>query len=318
MANIGLCYIPKLLGYSSNKIVYKKANMFKSLLTGVMTVVLLSIHLPVFGHLTDDHQRDKIKSLKAEQQHKNGEVTYLANEGLMITSGNNKILFDPFFHNDFGRYPLVPDSIRKAIFAGSAPYDHINAIFISHAHEDHFSAQDMQRFLTAHSNAHLFAPTQAIKKLQWIVGKKGDSLMKRTTTVSLEYGAKPWHKTFSGMTIDAVRIPHAGGRGRRDIENMVFRVTLDGNVTVMHMGDADPNDQHFAPYAEHWQQQQTDTAFPPYWFFMSEHGRTILNQRINAKEAIGVHVPKRPPKLLVASGVDFFSKPGEKRTIITQ
>ena len=70
-------------------------------------------------------------------------VTYLGNEAVMIESGSHKILFDPFFHNDYNTYQLVPEAIRNAIFNGEKPYDAIDIVFISHAHEDHFSAKDM-------------------------------------------------------------------------------------------------------------------------------------------------------------------------------
>ena len=69
--------------------------------------------------------------------------------------------------------------------------------------------------------------------------------------------------------IDAVRIPHAGWPSRADIENLVFRVPLKNqgtSVTVMHLGDADPDADHYLQYKDHWQQRVSDTALPPYWF----------------------------------------------------
>jgi L-ascorbate metabolism protein UlaG (beta-lactamase superfamily) len=241
------------------------------------------------------------------------QATYLGNEGVMITSANSKVLFDPFFHNNFGLYSLVPDATRDAIFNGKKPYDNISAIFISHAHADHFSAQDMKRFLTNHPKAQLIAPAQAVKALQLLPDTK--ALMKQTITVSLKIGDKPWSYQSNNLKVDAVRIPHAGWPSRADIENIVFRVTLDNNVTVMHMGDADPNDGHFKPYKAHWMAQVTNTAFPPYWFFGSKAGNEILNTRINAKHHIGVHVPATVPQGLKSSGLDYFSLPGEQRKI---
>lgn len=240
-------------------------------------------------------------------------ATYLANEGVMITGSTHKILFDPFFHNSFGHYPLVPEDIRNKIFKGIAPYDQIDAIFISHAHEDHFSAADMHRFLATHGKARLYAPSQAVTELASVVTDK--SLLQRVTAVKLGYGDKPWQTSFGEVVVEAVRIPHAGGQGRRHIENIVFRVSLADDITVIHMGDADPNDQYFSPYDSYWQQRVTDVAFPPYWFFGHQSGRYILQKRINSKRAIGVHVPVKVPNGLAQSGFEFFSKPGESRVI---
>jgi L-ascorbate metabolism protein UlaG (beta-lactamase superfamily) len=178
--------------------------------------------------------------------HDGPEATYLGNEGIMIQSGKSKILFDPFFHNIFGVYQKVPTNIRKAILTGAKPYDDIDAIFISHTHEDHFSVTDVRHFLTAQPKAKLIAPTQAVNEL---IQQPGiTSILSRVVAVSLEYGDKPWQYKMDGLVIDAVRITHAGWPGRANVENIVFRVTLNEDVTVMHMGDADPNDEHFKPF----------------------------------------------------------------------
>ncbi len=244
---------------------------------------------------------------------------YLGNEGVMVSHSGIKILFDPFFHNSFNHYQLVPKSIHNAIMNGAEPYDNIDAIFISHAHEDHFSAVDMLKFLQAHPKAKLIAPKQAIDELSRL---KSHSIMSQVTAVSLAYGDKPWTRQFGDLLVEAVRIPHAGwpDPARTAVENMVFRVTLKNlplaqEVTVMHMGDADPNDKHFKPYKNHWMKQQTDTAFPPYWFFLSPQGNQILETRINARRHVGVHVPIKVPQQLRASGKDYLSVPGDVRDV---
>ena len=70
-------------------------------------------------------------------------IQYLANEGVMVRHAETSILFDPLFNNSFGQYQLVPDDMRAAIMAGKAPYDNADAVFISHYHDDHFSAADL-------------------------------------------------------------------------------------------------------------------------------------------------------------------------------
>jgi hypothetical protein len=136
--------------------------------------------------------------------------------------------------------------------------------------------------------------------------------------IKLALGDKPAQILLDELSFEAVRIPHAGWPGRAGVENLVFRVGLESDFTVMHMGDADPNDDHFLPYLTFWQQRISDTAFPPYWFFSSAEGNDILEIIINAKEHIGVHVPTVVPNSLRKSNKDYFSKPGEKRTISHQ
>lgn len=253
----------------------------------------------------------------AKHQQATTSATYLGNEALMISDGSNKILFDPFFHNNFGIYQFVPTEISSAIMKGEAPYNDVSAVFISHAHDDHFSASEVLQFLKSHQQVKLIAPEQAIKKLLAEIKEPTikAQLAKRTYSINLALGDKPWQQKIAGLHIDAVRIPHAGWPGRANIENLVYRVGFASGKVVMHMGDADPDDDHFRPYKAHWQQRLTNTAFPPYWFFYSMEGNDILVEHINAKHHIGVHVPMAVPKELKNSGKRYFSHPGQQVTI---
>ncbi len=168
------------------------------------------------------------------------EMRYLGNEAVMVTEGNSKVLFDPFFHNNYNLYTLVPDNIREAIFAGRPPYDNIDALFISHAHGDHFSADDVLAFLIKHTETRLVAPQQAINQI--LVLPQAEKVKQRLNPIILGYGDQPTSFSVGAIKVEAVRIPHAGWPGRAEIENIVFRLTLGDKVTIMHLGDADPDD----------------------------------------------------------------------------
>ena len=59
-------------------------------------------------------------------------------------------------------------------------------------------------------------------------------------------------------------------------------------------------------------------AMVPVWLLLTEKGRYVLDEHIDAEHAIGVHVYKsvpddkedRPPKF---QGLDIFTQPGEIR-----
>ena len=241
-------------------------------------------------------------------------TTYLGNEAVMVTNGQIKIVFDPFFHNNYNIYQLVPDDILQAIFDNKAPYDEIDAIFVSHAHGDHFAADVMLKYLTSHPKTKLIAPKQAIDQLLEL--ENSQSVASQISAVELKYGDQPHTIKLGDLLIEAVRIPHSGWpTSRTEISNLVFRVTMDNTVTVMHMGDADPNDVHFKPYEKYWQSNLTNTAFPPYWFLYSSNGTEILENRINAQVSIGVHVPVNVPASLKLTGGKYFTKPGEQTEV---
>jgi L-ascorbate metabolism protein UlaG (beta-lactamase superfamily) len=247
----------------------------------------------------------------------NASAQYLGNEAVLITTDQHKLLFDPFFHKTFGIYQAVPDSIRQSMMDGKAPYNNVDFMFISHAHDDHFSAQDVLTYLTQHKHVKLFAPRQAVNQLTSL--KPDKTIKDRLFSISLLPETIAWKKTIDNTLIEAVRIPHAGWPARADVENLVFRVTDNSSdnkkVTVMHMGDADPNPKHFLTHKNHWQKRKTSTAFPPYWFMLSREGQYILNNIINSHHNVGIHVPVKVPENLKQSGYDYFSKPGEQQEI---
>jgi L-ascorbate metabolism protein UlaG (beta-lactamase superfamily) len=246
---------------------------------------------------------------------------YLANEGLMVVQGETKIMFDPLFRNSYGQYQLLPESMEKALFAGEAPFDGIDAVFISHYHGDHFSPEDILRLLLIQPGIHLYAPSQAVAGLREVAGMQDEAVFERITAVDLAYKDAPVRLEMEGLIIEAVRIPHSGWpNGRLDVANISWRVTLNGTTTVLHMGDADPNDVHFAGDAAYWDKGHTHMAFPPYWFFGSGSGQGILANRVKADHTVGVHVPVSIPKTpsLRPPGLrayDLFTEPGEKREI---
>ncbi len=267
--------------------------MVKFLLTMVLAVIT---PFAAFAHPEDPTQ-----------------TTYLGNEGIMVSDGHTTILFDPLYPNGFGVYQMVPSEMREALMVGEGAYADIDAIFISHMHPDHFSVDEVIAYLERHEDVRLYAPSQAV---DWMREEtNNESIFDRVIGVPLARLDAPLSYSEGDLTIDVVRIPHAGWPGRADVSNLVWRVTLADGVTVMHLGDADPDDAHYAPHAAHWLKTETDAAYPPYWFFLSEPGREIVETRLNARTATGIHVPIELPADLFVSGADFLHQPGETRVL---
>ena len=248
-------------------------------------------------------------------------VQYVANASVLVTHGDTKVVFDPLYRNDFGQYALVPAQVEKALFDGTAPFDGLDAVFVSHYHEDHFSAADVLRLLEARPALLLFAPAQAVAGMREISAARLAAVASRVHAIALAYRQAPVTLNQGALVVEAVRIPHSGWPTRQtDTENLAFRVTLDAATTVVHLGDADTSDAHFTRDAAYWGRRRTRVAFPPYWFFANDEGRKVLNTRLNAARSIGVHVPRdvpsesgrREPEL---RGHELFTTPGEVRDI---
>jgi len=246
------------------------------------------------------------------------DMKYLANAGVLISHGETKIVFDPLFDEDFGVYERVPMDIEDALFAGTPPFDGLDAVFVSHHHGDHFSPERMVQLLKAHPDLQLFGPRQAIESMPIDVNDM--AMQARLHPVTLDFGGE-FTLEFDDIEVNAVRIPHAGWPTRHaDIENISFRVSLDELATVLHMGDAHTDPIFFDKQAEYWAERQLHLALPPYWYFLSNDGKTILDNHIHADEVFGVHVPKDVPDSPAQypeelRGWTLLSVPGEEKRI---
>jgi len=243
---------------------------------------------------------------------------YLANAGVMVMRGETRVLFDPLFRNDFGIYDRVPAEMEQAILDAVPPFDDIDAVFISHSHEDHFDPALLKQLLERHATVHLFAPAPAVAELL----EAGMQAGPRIHAIELGDHDPPMRIEAGELLVEAVRIPHSGWpHSNAEVENIAFRVTLAEATSVVHLGDADANDVHFEQTAPYWEQVRPNLALPPFWFFLSPEGRRIVGERIGALQAIGVHVPTKVPDDPAARPADWqdfdlFTRPGELRDIV--
>jgi L-ascorbate metabolism protein UlaG (beta-lactamase superfamily) len=244
---------------------------------------------------------------------------YLANEGVLVSAGETRIAFDPVFRVDHGEYQSLPAELERALFAGEPPFDGLDAVFVSHYHDDHFSPRDLLRLMQARPGLRLYAPAQAVATMQ-ARNPEGREALSRATGIELALGDPPFTLEAGPLVVEAFRIPHTGWPDHvTNVHNLAFRVTL-GGATVVHLGDADTSDLHFAPQAERWAARQTHLALPPFWFFLSPEGRRVLEERLAPDLAVGIHVPvempleagERPEALREQ---DLFQTPGETREI---
>ncbi|WP_196140762.1 MBL fold metallo-hydrolase [Aliikangiella sp. G2MR2-5] len=281
----------------------------QSLVVKLLTIICfssVSLISQVTAHEHLSSQADKTKSSRTLAH-------YLGNEGVMVSGDKVKVLFDPFFHNHYDSFTLVPETIRQRIFSNQAPYNDIDAIFVSHIHGDHFDAGDTVKYLLNHKKVRLFVPAQGIDKLEAIEGFSQVST--QIEAVELNYNDKPVKIDMKEFQVEAVFIPHSGWPNTKDVQNIVYRVKANNEFTVMHFGDADSNPDFYTRYSGYWQSEKTQLSFIPFWLGLKAEGKKVINEIINTDKSIGVHVPAKGHPALPDSGLDYFSKPGETREV---
>ncbi|MCB2096680.1 MAG: MBL fold metallo-hydrolase [Parvularculaceae bacterium] len=251
----------------------------------------------------------------AAYAHDPARAVYVANAGVLVARGQTKILIDAFYAYSYDTYLTPPTAIEDAMMRGEAPYDGVDAVFVSHIHGDHFSPAPMLDYLRAQPAVRLFAPTQVVDALE--EAGMEDGLRSRIVPVDIgpEDNARSLH--FGDVEIDVVSLPHAGNRP--EVQNYSWRVTLDDETTIIHFGDAGSVEENFARHSKHFSAREHDAAFPPYWWYDEPSGRGILENYVKAKQVIGVHIPAsalgRGDETRRDLGGDVFTDPGEERVI---
>ncbi|MCZ6617444.1 MAG: MBL fold metallo-hydrolase [Gammaproteobacteria bacterium] len=247
-----------------------------------------------------------------------GAARYLGNEGVLVTLGDVKVLFDAFYADSYGSYVLVSESDREKLMNDKPPFDGIDAIFVSHAHGDHFTAAPTLAYLRLHPDVRLFGSWQVADSLA-AATNSDDPVLKRIVPFELQPGDTPEVVQIENLLIDVFAIPHVGGARMAAVSNLVFRVTLDGLSTVMHLGDSEIDNVLFAALQLHWDARHTHVAFSPYWFIGNEAGERILTDNLKADQVIGIHVPAESvgngDGWRNRLGGDLFTDPGESRAV---
>jgi len=93
-------------------------------------------------------------------------LTHVANSGVLVATGDRKILIDALFDlpNPAYRAPS-PDTIDRMV-NGTAPFDGVTAALVTHNHPDHFDARVALRLLEGHRAAVLVAPGDAVAAMR--------------------------------------------------------------------------------------------------------------------------------------------------------
>lgn len=251
--------------------------------------------------------------------HDHASAQYLGNEGILVERGETKFLFDAFYSNGYDNYLLVDAETNAAMLAGTPPFDGVDAVFVSHAHGDHFSAEPTIAYLRAQPAVLIFGSTQVRDAIAAKLTPEDNQLLQRVIAFNLKAGDPPARLIHGKLPIEVVAITHVGGERHAKVMNLAFRVSVDDETTVMHLGDADANDALFAPLQSYWDEKPLTVAFPPYWFLDDDDGRQILNKRLKAEHSVGIHVPAAAKgngdQWRGRIGGDLFTDPGERRTL---
>ena len=206
------------------------------------------------------------------------EVTYIANEGYMITMGDTKVLIDALPKSKY--YANPSDTLAAILMDGIPPFDKIEYMLVTHDHPDHFNAEMTSRFLLHHPAAQLVASCKTCSKLN------GDSTSgKQHRGIDLKMGQ---HQTLRGdkAEIMLMRLRHGGDTA---ICNFAYFVRSNG-FTMVHVGDARLSQNEEYLRAVDWSSYNVDLLFVEY-FDRDSQTQDIVTTLIKPRYVVLMHIP---------------------------
>ena len=169
-------------------------------------------------------------------------ITFLANEGVMLSSGSTHVLIDALFGDGLRGYGAVTRPTRTALERALPPFDRVNAVLATHIHNDHFDARPVFDHLRHNSGATFISSPEAVAKVRAVDPAATAAMAARLVAVDPAPATRVRVATAGAATIYALGLPH-GVRERVPI-NVGWVVDVGGR-RIMHVGDGDVTPAEF-------------------------------------------------------------------------
>ncbi len=208
-------------------------------------------------------------------------ITFIGNEGFMIAAGEKKILIDAFFWG-VDKQATSPQDVERMVNA-QPPYDGIDLILATHAHDDHFDPRMIGGCLESNPGAIFVSTEESVSKLQERY-ENFDAVQDRARGIHLERGASQ-QLVLNGIALEILPLPHD------HILNLGFIVNI-GGFKLLHMGDFYGRDVEAAlTYLQVYAlpEKEIDLAFVSYGYLTTPEQHPIVLQGVQARHVIPMH-----------------------------
>lgn len=212
-------------------------------------------------------------------------VRYLANEGVLLSTGSTAVVIDGLFGEGLPEYPVVPAAARDSLERALGPYGSIRAVLATHPHDDHFDPVAVGRHLAANPRAVFVGHPAAAEALAEEVDGF-EAIAGRVLAPALEYGEEV-EIDANGVSVRVLAVPHDGGPDR--IGHRAYVVELGGRRYV-HTGDGPSGPGDLTPFD--LPAAAIDTAFVPFWILYDEAGRRIVAEEIAPDRVVAIHLSR--------------------------
>jgi L-ascorbate metabolism protein UlaG (beta-lactamase superfamily) len=210
-------------------------------------------------------------------------ITYLANEGVLLSSGSTQVLIDALFIRYGPEYAVPADSTQSALARALGPFDSVDLVVVTHRHGDHFHPDPLAAHLSANPGATLLTSQQVIDSMRHVPGVA--RLTPRMVARTMAPGTRR-RALVNGLPVELLGLAH-GGRRHRHVEHLGYIVELGGR-RVLHLGDAELSEATLAPFR--LDTSRIDVALIPAWAVTDRESREAIRRWVRPRQAVAFHL----------------------------
>jgi glyoxylase-like metal-dependent hydrolase (beta-lactamase superfamily II) len=170
------------------------------------------------------------------------DVRYVANSGMLVMVSGRRFLIDAPIRVGIPPYATSSAEERARLEEARAPYDNVDAILITHWHEDHFSPEAVAAHLSRSARTIVISSPEVIERLRSVA----PALPASRVRALLPAPGSAEQVDVGGVPVRVLRVRHNPTR-RLPEQHVAFLV--GAAETVLHVGDADPAADNFAAEA---------------------------------------------------------------------
>lgn len=210
-------------------------------------------------------------------------VRYVANSGMLVTAAGRRFLIDAPIREGIAPYATSSAAERGLLEGARAPYADVDAILITHWHEDHFSPDAVAGHLSSNPRTLLISSPEVVDRVR----TAAPGLPAAQLRAVLPAPGSSERVAVGGVDVHVLRIRHNPTR-RLPEQHVGF--LIGGPSPVLHVGDADPKADNFAVLRT---LPAVDLACLPFWYVTDVTNRLMVGEAIRPRRIVAMHVPPR-------------------------
>jgi len=214
------------------------------------------------------------------------EITYVGNEGFMITGGEHRIIIDAVQRNPWG-YPSTGERAFSMMCKNRSPFNNIDVSIASHAHADHMLAGMTAELLGSNTRIVFVSSPEACDSVKSVAGNAYSGFEQRVISVDPE-----WDEVVEieagGVELGFFGVNHAGPE-QEPYKTLATIVDL-GGVRLAHLADqtAETNVEYYQ--AVDLKGRGVDIVFADRFFLADSIGQHIMRELIDPQYVILMHL----------------------------